>query len=392
MRTENIEHFLPKDAEQAQLVGRVWLPGDIPGPSVVMVRSGRVFDITSRAPTMTALLEQDDLLAMLANPGEVPCLGGVDEIIANSLAKTPDDKKPRLLAPCDLQAIKASGVTFVSSLMERVIEERCFGDLTRAAEVRAEIEQKLGNSLKDIPPGSALAERAREILKAQGLWSQYLEVGIGPMAEIFTKSQPMSAVGLGAEVGLHPDSAWNNPEPEVVLVINSKGRVRGCTLGNDVNLRDFEGRSALLLGQAKDNNASCAIGPFIRLLDNDFTIEQLRQLVVRLKVGGRDGFVMEGESSLGAISRPLEALVGQLVGPCHQYPDGAMLFTGTMFSPTQDRDEKEQGFTHKSGDEVWISSDHLGCLYNRVTTSDLAASWTFGTMELMRNLAARKYI
>ncbi len=392
MRKKDIDQFLPHDLAQAQLVGRVWQRGRVPGPSVVAVRGGAVYDITARVPTMVALLEYDDPLSILESLDGVPYLGRLDAIMANSIAESPDPELPHLLAPCDLQAIKAAGVTFASSLMERVIEERCRGDLTKAATVRHELEEKLGNSLKDVTPGSALAEKARELLQAQGLWSQYLEVGIGPMAEIFTKSQPMSAVGTGAKIGLHPDSVWNNPEPEVVLVVGPDGRIKGCTLGNDVNLRDFEGRSALLLGQAKDNNASCAIGPFIRLIDGNFTLDRIRNLVVTLKVCGPDGFKMKGQSSLNQISRPLESLAAQLMGRHHQYPDGVMLFTGTMFSPTDDRDQKDRGFTHKLGDEVWISSPDLGCLYNPVTTSDLAPRWTFGTMALMRNLAARGFV
>src|SRR5690606_27366505 len=105
-----------------------------------------------------------------------------------------------------------------------------------------------------------------------GVWSQYLEVAIGKDAEIFTKTQPMASVGFGAQIGIHPESHWNNPEPEVVLAVARTGKIRGATLGNDVNLRDYEGRSALLLGEAKDQNASCAIGPFIRLFDETFSL------------------------------------------------------------------------------------------------------------------------
>lgn len=388
----DVERFLPRDLDDARLVGRVWQSGDIPGPSVAAISGGRVFDITARAPTMTDLINSSDPLALLEGLADAPCLGNLSDILRNSIADQRDPARPYLLAPCDLQAIKASGVTFIGSLVERVIEERCLGDASRAAAVRGEIEALLGERLAAIVPGSDLADRCRDILQAEGLWSQYLEVGIGPMAEIFTKCQPMSAVGFGAQVGVHPVSQWNNPEPEVVLVLDAAGAIKGCTLGNDVNLRDIEGRSALLLGQAKDNNASCAVGPFIRLLDDKFTLARLRNQILTLQVRGADGFDMEGQSSLAAISRPLETLVGQLMGPNHQYPDGVLLFTGTMFTPTQDRAEKDGGFTHRRGDEIWISSPDLGCLYNRVTTSDRAPPWEFGAMALMRNLAARGHL
>jgi fumarylacetoacetate (FAA) hydrolase family protein len=274
-------------------------------------------------------------------------------------------------------------------MLERVIEEQAKGDPARAEGLRAEIVAAIGRDLAAVVPGSPEAMRLKDLLIERGMWSQYLEVGIGPDAEVFTKAPPMSAVGCGAEVGLHPMSSWNNPEPEVVLVLNARGEIVGATLGNDVNLRDVEGRSALLLGRAKDNNASCAVGPFIRLLEPGFDLNALKSTVVALRVEGTDGFLLEGESSLGRISRDITDLAGQTLSANHQYPDGALLFTGTMFAPTQDRDSPGGGFTHKLGDIVTISSPALGALINRVTTSDRAVPWTFGSGALMRNLAAR---
>lgn len=369
-------------------VGRVWEPGV--GPCLVVVRDGAVLDVTSRAvPTLRDLLELDDPLAWLATQAGRP-IGTLDMLAAASLAA--DGDALRLLAPCDLQAVKACGVTFARSMVERVVEERAAGDPAEAAQVRDRIAGLIGASLRAIVPGSDAAAKAKAALSAEGLWSQYLEVGIGPDAEVFTKGQPMSAVGWGATVGLHPISRWNNPEPEVVLAVDSRGRIRGATLGNDVNLRDVEGRSALLLGKAKDNNASAAIGPFIRLFDADFTLDSVRAAELTMTVAGEDGFRMHGRSSMREISRDPADLVAQTIGRHHQYPDGLMLFLGTMFAPVQDRDAKGEGFTHHVGDTVTIAAPDLGALVNPVGLSTEAAPWTFGTAALMRNLAGRGLI
>ena len=380
-------HALPKDAAEATLVGRVWRP-DVAGPSVVVLRQGRLVDISAAFPTMRDLCEADEpARAAAAAAGDD--MGDAAPIIANSVEATRDAKKPWLIAPNDLQAIKAAGVTFAVSLLERVIEEQARGQADRAVAVRAEVEKAIGGAVSNLVPGSPQADELKKLLQAKGLWSQYLEVGIGPDAEIFTKAPPMAAVGTGASVGLLAKSSWNNPEPEVVLVVNSRGRIVGATLGNDVNLRDIEGRSALLLGKAKDNNASTAIGPFVRLFDSRFSLDHVRRADVRLTVEGRDGFQLEGTSHMAEISRDPEDLAQQMLGPHHQYPDGAVLFLGTMFAPIKDRDAPGAGFTHHEGDVVRISADALGELVNVVTTSDKAPPWTFGTGALMRNLARR---
>jgi len=377
---------LPADAQQATLVGRVWIEGQ--GPVLVKVQGDSLVDLSRLAPTSSALLELADAAAAVrAHAGET--VGSVTEVLRNSSADHRVDGTPWLLAPCDLQAVKASGVTFVASMLERVIEEQARGNPALAEAVRKEVVAVIGDDLSKVRPGSPDAAQLKKVLLAKNLWSQYLEVGIGPDAEIFTKSQPMSAVGTGAEVGLHPKSEWNNPEPEIALAVNSRGETVGATLGNDVNLRDFEGRSALLLGKAKDNNASCAIGPFIRLFDDAFGIADVRQAELAMLVVGPEGFRMEGSSSLRLISRdPLE-LVQHAIGPSHQYPDGLVLFLGTMFAPTQDRFGPGQGFTHAVGDLVAISTPRLGTLVNRVATSDRIAPWTYGAGALMRDLARR---
>jgi fumarylacetoacetate (FAA) hydrolase family protein len=384
----NLLASLPVDESAALLIGRVWIEGS--GPVLVLVTANGVFDLSSLAPTASQLLELPALAqAVRAAAPALPRLAGTAEVLANSAADARKPGLPWLLAPCDLQAIKAAGVTFVASMLERVIEEQAGGDASKAEAVRAAVVGVIGDNLGSVKPGSPEAAELKEVLIAQGIWSQYLEVGIGPDAEIFTKSQPLSAVGTGAEVGLHPHSHWNNPEPEIVLAVNSRGEVQGATLGNDVNLRDFEGRSALLLGKAKDNNASCAIGPLIRLFDEHFNIEHVRKSDLTMTVSGPEGFEMTGGSSLSMISRDPLDLVAQAIGANHQYPDGFMLFLGTMFAPTQDRHGPGQGFTHVVGDVVTVSTPQLGSLVNRVTTSDQAAPWTFGLAALMQSLARR---
>jgi len=370
-----IEDVLPRDGYAGTLVGRVWLP-DVGGPAIAVIRESGVYDISENTPTMSSLLElQDPARAVLDMSGHR--IGSLSELL------------PNLLAPCDLQVVKASGVTFAASLLERVIEERAAGDRRKAENIRASVEQAIGGDLRAIKPGSPAAKELKAMLIRQGMWSQYLEVGIGPDAEVFTKVPVLASVGTGAEIGIHPGSEWNNPEPEIVLAVNSRGDIVGAALGNDVNLRDVEGRSALLLGKAKDNNASCAIGPFIRLFDSTFTLDEVRQEDVELLVEGDDGFVLHGTSTMREISRDPTELVAQTIGANHQYPDGFMLFLGTMFAPVQDRGTAGRGFTHAVGDRVTIRSVHLGSLVNRVNTSDRVQPWTFGLRALFCNLAAR---
>lgn len=368
------------------LLGRARVPG-YEHPRVITVRGEDIVDITAKsAPTSRDIAEQADPAAYVAS-AKGPVIGNLHQILANSWSGKTDLKVPSLLSPIDLQAVKAAGVTFVVSLLERVIEEQARGDKAKADELRKDILGLVGTDLSQLEPGSPAAMEVKKTLIARGVWSQYLEVGIGPDAEIFTKCQPMASVGYGADVGILPISEWNNPEPELVMVVASTGKIVGATLGNDVNLRDVEGRSALLLGKAKDNNASASLGPFIRLFDGQFTIETVKQADIALSVTGEDGFELTGVSNLSQISRSPESLVAASIGRHHQYPDGFVLYTGTMFAPVKDRGGAGKGFTHKIGDVVSISTPSLGTLSNTVRLATEAAPWTYGTSHLLRDLA-----
>ncbi|MEV4823271.1 fumarylacetoacetate hydrolase family protein [Micromonospora sp. NPDC049274] len=377
---------LPDDVD-AVLIGRIWDPS-VDGPTPVAVRNGEVIDLSHRFPTIRDICELPDPAATVAELDGAR-VGDIGEILANTVAFTRDRGRPWLLAPVDLQALKAAGVTFPISMLERVIEERARGDLALAADIRQRMFADIGVDLHDLDPGSAEAARLKSLLVAEGMWSQYLEVGIGPDAEIFTKGQILSAVGTAVDVGVLAASTWNNPEPEVTLIVASSGRIVGATLGNDVNLRDIEGRSALLLPLAKDNNASCALGPLIRLFDDRFGMQQVRELEVRLEVRGVDGFLLEAVSEMTRMSRDPQDLVRQLIGPHHHYPDGAALMLGTMFAPIQDRERPGEGFTHKIDDVVRISCPALGTLVNRVRHAQECEPWHFGVRDLMGNLARR---
>ncbi|WP_163958354.1 fumarylacetoacetate hydrolase family protein [Sphingomonas insulae] len=378
---------MPPPFNAADAVGEDWRTGRWigridrgNGPCPVLIVGGIVHDMSRVAPTTAHLVSRNAF-----DPAQGDAIGALDAIGLSV------DGNTRLLSPIDLQCVKAAGVTFAVSAMERVIEERARGDAGAAADVRTRVEERIGGSMRAVRPGSDEAMVLKQALIDEGLWSQYLEVAIGPDAEIFTKAPVLATVGWGADVGIRSDSTWNNPEPEIVLLVSPDGRVVGATLGNDVNLRDFEGRSALLLGKAKDNNASCSLGAFVRLFDETFTMDDVRQAEITLRIDGADGYTLDGASAMDQISRDPEDLVRQALSE-HQYPDGLVLFLGTLFAPTQDRDQVGQGFTHKVGDTVAITTPKLGRLVNTVTTSKAAPPWTFGLSALFGNLAARRLL
>ncbi len=391
MHPSHLTIQLPTDQSQATLIGRIFRP-DVNGPAIIKLDAGNVIDIThSNAPTVRDICEMPDP-ATYVQSATGPVITDIDTLLQNSDETHRDPSQPHLLAPLDLQVIKASGVTFIVSLLERVIEEQAKGNPQKATEIRRDINQLIGDDLSQLKPGSHEALQIKQKLIEKGVWSQYLEVGIGPDPEIFTKCPVLSAVGAGSHIGIHAESSWNNPEPEVALVISSQAKAVGAMLANDVNLRDVEGRSALLLGKAKDNNASCALGPFLRLFDKNYTLNDVHACDIELKVEGVDTFILDGINSISKISRLPTDLIHAAINESHQYPDGLALLLGTMFAPIKDRDSAGKGFTHKIDDIVTISTPQLGSLSNRVKHSHICAPWTYGLADLMRNLAARNFL
>ena len=391
----DFDHVVPNMANEGTWIGKCMVPGflaykGIEGPHVVKVEQGKVFDLSDYFNSTSELINTDNVAAFLDGLENLPEIGELTEILKNSIFSQKKYTLPYFVAPNDIQSVKACGVTFIKSLLERVIEEKAGGNAQEAHKIRRTINDTLGNDLSKVTPGSPETEQLKKRFKEAGLWSQYLVVGIGKDAEVFTKAQPMSSVGFGAEIGVLKDSIWNNPEPEIVLVVSSKGKIVGATLGNDVNLRDYEGRSALLLGEAKDQNGSCSIGPLFRLFDGTYTIEDVKKCHVELSIEGRDGFRSKGTNKMDEISRSPEDLVAQVIGENHQYPDGIVLFLGTMFAPSEDRDKQGEGFTHKVGDRVKIATEHLGSLVNWVNTCDQLSPWKFGISSFMEYTVKRK--
>ncbi len=392
MLSQQAQKYLPDDGFTGLLIARVWHTDSsgVAGPSPVLIKEHGVFNLSAFGSTMAELIN-NTALHSICQRSDLVRIGNFEDILNNTLSvksikSCNSDKAAKFIAPVDLQAIKACGVTFVCSMLERVIEEQAGGDAIKAKTVREKINASLDSDLSKIVPGSAEAEKLKTALIKEGMWSQYLEVGIGPDAEVFTKSQPLSSMGLGDEVGINRISTWNNPEPEVVLLVNNSGEIKGATLGNDVNLRDYEGRSALLLGKAKDNNAASSIGPLIRLFDDTFCLTDVEQCEVSLTISGTDGFVASGKNLMAEISRSPQNLVDQTLNDQHQYPDGMMLYVGTMFAPTEDRHQDGNGFTHLPGDRVEISTPKLGTLVNWVNHCDAIPPWNYGVNKFIQYL------
>lgn len=209
-----------------------------------------------------------------------------------------------LLAPVDdAQEIWASGVTYLSSRMAREAESQS-----------ADVYQKVYG-----------AERP----------------------ELFFKATGWRACGPGAPIRVRADSGWNVPEPELVLVLDTTGRIVGYTTGNDVSSRSIEGENPLYLPQAKVYDGACAIGPGIRLCDAD----ALRDLPISLQILRGGTSVFAGDTRTSQIKRGLEELAAWLFRELRQ-PSGALLFTGTGIVPGED-------FSLRSGDLVRIDIDGL---------------------------------
>jgi len=395
----NMRECLPDECREGTWLGRAWLPAsfapsNIAGPHVITVRDGQVIELSDCFDSIADITRHPTPTAAVQNATGVS-ICSLNTLLENSLFyKLPADirksQQPSLLAPNDIQAIKACGVTFVASLIERVIEEKALGNPSKAEEIRAVVHAAIGDNLKDIEPGSPQTEILKAKLIAQGIWSAYLEVGIGPDVEVFTKSQPMSAIPCGSQLGVLETSQWNNPEPEVAFLVSPQGSFLGAALANDVNLRDYEGRSSLLLGKAKDQNGSCPIGPMFRLFDDSYSLDDAANTEVNLSIVGEDGFCSTGENRMSEISRSVDSIIKQVCNGSHQYPDGIAIMLGTMFAPTEDRGEEGMGFTHKVGDRVEISSPKLGKLVNWVNYCHEIPEWSYGIADFVEFTVAKK--
>jgi len=378
---------LPSDGYAGTLVGRALFPGVFPGPCVVAIREDGVHNISGTVPTMAQLLNAPNPLATLQRAlRNCVYLGPLESLLENSTPSTHDPLKPYLLTPIDLQAVKAVGLTFVNGLLQR------FADDNGGAATVAKMEKAAGVALGKILPGSEEAARLRTALMEDGLWNDTLEVGFGPDVELFTKAQPLSAVGTGAEIAVLPTSKQTFAEPEVVLMLNADGKICGATLGCDMTARDVEARSLLLLGRAKDQNATCAVGPFIRLFDQTFSLPNVQGMNLTYAFEGADDAVFTDTGSMDQIGRGLITLARQVVNEHHGYPDGVALFTGCMFKAPSSRGASDTPFTHQVGDVVIIKASPLGTLINRVNTTDKVRPWSFGMSDLMANLANRQLL
>ncbi len=267
----------------------------------VLVDDATVLDLSGEVENLTCLLEAADLRSR------------VGALIKQDLPRHALSAA-RLLAPVERQEVWAAGVTYLRSKKARM-EESDF---------------------------SATA---------------YDKVYAAARPELFFKSLPEKVAGPDDTVGIRADAQWSVPEPELALVINSRGELAGFTIGNDMSSRDLEGENLLYLPQAKIYEHSCALGPCITVATSE---TEARSWTIRLTITRNGQPVFQGETSVGQIKRSFTELVDYLCRSQH-FPHGVVLLTGTGIVPPDD-------FTLRANDEITIGISGVGTLTNVVAS------------------------